>query len=503
MSVNAISRRKTVLALVEESTEGVPVKPSAATDFTALQEGFTMSPSFNVLNNAELKASIGKSKPELGAEAPTGQLAHYIKASGVEGQDVDYKVLLKAAFGARSTYGTERATAAASTTVLLKLAAGGSDFPRGRAFLLKDPVNGFQIRNSLGYSTNDITIAQKLLGAPAAGVNTGKCVAYSVADEGHPTFSMWQYLGNAGAIELMSGARVTEMSISAQAGEFINGSFTVGGVKYYFNPIVVTATDTKLDFSDSTPTIYAATIAAGTYKDPHELAAAIETAMNALGSVDIFTVVYQDADGKFKITSDGTVFELLHNTGANAANSIADLIGFSVAADDTGALFYVSDTAQSWAAPYSPDYDDSSANVAKSNEAMLGGQSDIACFKAQSLSVQLSNTKTDIPDLCEDSGKSGSLFTGREVTAQVTYLLSKHDAAKFKAFRAGDKTSLTYNFGVKAGGQWVGGKCVNIFLASATITALDIQDSEGLCVVQCSLTGYVEDGLPELFLNFV
>lgn len=501
--MSAISRRKTVLALVEETTEGVPVKPSGATDFTALQEGFSMSPAFNVLTNAELKASIGKGKNELGSESPAASLAHYIKASGVEGQDVDYKVLLKAAFGARSIYGTERDLVAGSTTTALNVDVGeGVEFPRGRAVLVKDPVNGFQIRNSLSVAGDVVTLAQKLSAAPAALVKLGKCVAYSVADEGHPTFSMWQYLGNGGAVELMSGARVTEMSISAQAGEYINGSFTIGGVKYYFNPMIVTATDTKLDFLDNATT-RVATIAAGTYKDPHELASAVETAMNALGSGNTFTVSYSDTSGKFTITSTGATLSLKWSTGANAANTIGDLLGFSTAADDTGALTYTSDNAQSWAAPFTPDFDDTSANVAKSNEAMLGGQSDIACFKAQSISISLSNTKSDIPDLCEDSGKSGSLFTQREVTAQVTYLLSQHDASKFKRFRAGDATSLTYNFGVKSGGQWVGGKCVNIFLATATITALDIQDSEGLCVVQCSLSGYVEDGLPELFLNFL
>lgn len=498
----SISRRKTVLALVKETTEGVPVKPTLATQYTALQDGFSMSPSFNVLSNAELKASIGKGKDELGAEAPEGSLSHYIKASGVEGQDVDYAPLLEAAFGSKTAYATERDTVAGSTALVVNVDAGeGVEFPRGRAFLAKDPVNGFQIRNVLSVVGDALTLAQKLVAAPAPAVLLGKCVNYTVADEGHPTLTVWQFLGNGGAIEMMAGARVTEMSISATAGEYINGNFTFGGVGYYFNPIQITATSNKIDINDAT-VVRVITIPVKMYKDPHELASAIQTSANALGG-SVFTVSYSNSTGRFTIVSAGASLSLLLNTGVNVAESAGAVLGFSGAADKTGALTYTSDTAQVWAAPQIPNYDDSSANVAKSNEVMLGGVNDITCFKAQSFNLSLSNTKSDIPDLCEDSGKAGSLFTERQVTAQVQYLLTKHDAEKFRAFREGSAVSLTYNFGAKVGGQWKAGSCVNIFCPTMTITGLEIQDSDGLCVVNASLSGYVEDGKPELYLNFL
>lgn len=502
MSTSAISRRKTVLALVRETTEGVPVKPTLTTQYTALQDGFTMTPSFNVLTSAELKASIGKAKDELGAENPQGSVSHYIRASGVEGQDVDYHELLDASFGSKLVHGTERAAIAGSTTSLLKVGAGqGVEFPRGRAFLAKDPVNGFAIRNVLSVLGDDITLAQKLVGAPAAGVLLGKCIQYIPADQDHPTLTAWSYLGNAGAIEMMSGVRVTDLSISANAGEFINGSFTLAGVGYFFNPIEIPSTNTKLDVDDAgTPVV--ATILAKVYKDPHQLADAIAISLNGLGG-SVFTVKYDDAAGKFVITSSGASFGLLNNTGVNAANSFAAIIGFDVSADKTGALTYTSDLAQSWAAPQLPAYDAASANVAKSNEVMLGGLNDIACFGAQSFQCNIQNTKTDIPDLCEDSGKSGSLFTQRVVTAQVTYLLKKHEAEKFRAFREGSSVALTYNFGQKVGGQWKAGSIVNLYFPTMTITALDIQDSNGLCVVQCSLSAYVDAGQPEVFLNLL
>jgi hypothetical protein len=503
MSLNPISRRKTVLALVEETTEGTPVRPSGATDFTALQEGFSMNPSFNVLANAELKSTIGKAKDELGSENPEASMSHYMKASGVEGQDVDYKVLLKAAFGARDTYGTERDTIAASTTSLLKVDVGeGVEFPRGRAFLLKDPTNGFQIRNALSVSGDDVTLAQLLVAAPAVSVLLGKCVAYKVADEGHPPFTMWQYLGNAGAIEMMAGCRVTEMNITAQAGEYINAAFTIGGISYSFNPIKIDATNNKLDYEDDGGNA-SVTIPQKEYKDPHQLVEAIQTGIDLNSPTDPITVSYSDSTGKFTFAAPAaTVFKLEFLTGANNATSIDVTLGFTHA-DKTLALTYTSESAQSWAAPYTPNYDDVSANVAKHNEIMLGGSADITCFKAQSFGLVLTDTKTDVPDLCEESGKSGSLITGRTVTATCTYLLQKHDAEKFRRFRTGASTSLTYNFGVKTGGQWSAGSCVNIFIPTATITSLEIQDSDGLCVVNVGLSAFVEDGLGELYLNFV
>jgi len=305
-----ISRKKTVLALVKEVTEGVPVQPSSSSDYTALQEGFSMSPSFDVLTNAELKASIGKGKDELGSENPTASFSHYIKASGVEGQAPDYSPLLEAVFGSVKEQAAENETISGSTTTAIKYDET-EVVERGQAILIKDGVNGVQIRNASEVVGDTITLAQKVAVAPSSGVKLGKAVLYKAADESHPTLSMWQYLGNGGAIELMSGARVTDFSLSAEAGQFVNGSFTLGGISYYFNPIVIGSSDIKLDFLDNSTT-RVATIAAKTYKDPSDLADAIALSMNSLGSTNTFVVSYSNTTGKFTISSNGTTFSLLN-----------------------------------------------------------------------------------------------------------------------------------------------------------------------------------------------
>lgn len=499
----AISRKATVLALMTETTEGTPVKPSGSTVFATLQEGFAVSPKFENLTNNELQASIGLAKGELGLENPTFNMSHYVRASGVEGQEPDYKLLLEAVFGAKTVAAVERDLVAGSSVSSLNVDVGeGVGFERGQAVLVKDATWGLSIRNVLSVAADALTLAQNLAHAPAATTKLGKAVLYKVANSGHPTFTSWVYLGNGGAVEMVAGCRVTEMQISGQGGQYINASFNIAGIGYFFNPIIIAAADTKLDYTDDDGA-HVATITAKTYKTPYDLMDALQAAINANSPSDAITVSYSSVTGKFTITSVGTAFSLEWLTGPNTANTIGDKIGFVVSADDTAALTYTSDNAQSYAAPYTPTYDSTRAIVAKSNEAWLGGAADTSCFAAQSVNVTLSNTKKDIVDICEDSGKSGSLFTGRTVKVNLVYLLKQHEAKRFENYRKGDTVQFTYNFGVKSGGQWVAGSSCNLFLPTSTITALDIVDQDGLCVVNVELTAYVDAGKGEFYLNFL
>lgn len=499
--------RNSILAIKEESTEGTPVVPSGATDFTAIQDDLSISPSFSVLENAEIKASLAPSKSILGLEAPTASLSHYLRHSGVEGQAPDYNLLLKGAFGSVASNGTEHSTTSSSTTSVIKLASGGSSHERGTALLLKDGTNGYSIRPVHSRSTNDLTLGFNVATAPASGVATGKAVTYSPANSDHPSLSLFHYVANAGALQAVAGAKVTEFSFSAAAGELINGSFSLEGTKYYYDPINITATDTKLDFTDSTPTTLAATVSASLYRSPHDLAAALQTSMNAQGSVDTFTVTYNDSGasaGKFTIASSGSVFTLKWNTGANTANTIGDKIGFSVAADDTGALTYTSDNAQSWAAGITPSYDSADPVVGKANEVLLGDALDTTCFCASSISFSLSNTKSNINCLCAETGVQGSAFSGRAVTIQLTAYLERHDAEKFYRFKENQETRFCYNFGSKSGGNWVAGKCASLYLPTCTISSFEIADQDGFAVLNMTLTAFADSsGNGECYLNFL
>lgn len=497
--------RNTVMAIMEESTAGTIVFPSAGTDFIALQDGFSLTPNTDTIDNNELKSSIGVAKQILGLERPEASLSHYIRHSGVEGTKPNYSEMLKAAFGSESANGTQRVTTTGSTVSVVNLAAGGTDFARGKAILLKDGTNGYSIRPVHSVSTNALTLGFDLANAPGSGIGAGKCVNYSPANSGHPTLSIHEYRGNGGAYEIIAGARVSDMSVSVKAGELINGSFTMQGTAYYFDPITITTSTNKLDFTDDDGT-FAATIPAGTYRDPKDLATAVQDAMNSANSGETHTVVYLDASGKFKITSTGTVLSLLFASGTNTANTIATKIGFTVA-DKTGTAAgtgYTSDNAQDFSAPYTPSYDSADPLVAKANEVLIGDNDDISCFCASSIDIKLTDEITDVECVCAVSGVQEKVITRRVVEVDIVGLLERYDADKFYKYRTGSNVRFAFNCGEKSGGNWVAGKCVNFYIPTATITAFELGDENSIVTLNMTLRAYVDSsGNGEFYLNFL
>lgn len=502
----AISTRNSVLGIRVESTEGTPVLPAAVTDFTAIQDDADMESAFESLANAEVKGSIGTSKPILGAETPSFSFSHYLRHSGVEGQAPDFNDFLKGAFGAEDLNATEYDTVAASTVSVIKVDTGeGVNFQRGQALLIKDATNGYNIRAIESVSGDNLTLGFNVPVAPALGVNLGKAVLYYPVNTGHQSLSVWLYQGNGGALEMMSGAKVTSFEFTAEAGQLVNSTYSVEGLAYYFNPITLTATDTKIDFTDDDGT-FAATLVAKTYKDPHTLASAIASAMNATASTEVYTCVYSDTTGKFTLaTGTSTLFSILWNTGANTANTLGDKIGFSVAADDTGATTYTSDNAVSFAAAYTPTYDSADPLVAKYNSVLFGDATDTTCFSATSISFALNNTRQVINDICSETGVSGSLISERTMSVTLTGLLSQYEAKNFKRFKDGDTVKFQFNFGPKdSSGNWTPGKCVNLFLPSAVISSFNLADQDGLVALEMELAAFVDNsGNGEGYLNFV
>lgn len=499
---SSLQMRKSVLALVTESTEGTPLSPSGATDFLPLQTGFNMTPSFEVLESAEIRSSIGPTKPKLGLENPQASYAFYARHSGVEGQAPQFGKILKSVLGAEVINSTQRTTTTSSTQSLVKLGAGGSDFTRGMAMLIKDGTNGYSIRNVLSVATNDITPVHNLTNAPGSGVGVGKCVHYKPADEGQASLTAWEYLANGGAVRAMAGSRVASYQLDAQAGQYINQQVQMQGSSFYFNPIRIASTDAKLDFDDGSARV--ATVTAKLYKNPHELASALETSMNASGSSDTFTVTYSDTTGKFTFTSDGSSFELNWSTGPNTANTIGDKIGFSTGADDTGSLTYTSDNALSWAAPYTPSYDSADPLVAKNLELLIGSATDTTAVAAQSVSVQIGQTIANKENICVESGVESKVATGRTNSITVTAYLNQHDAKFFERFVEGTAVAFAFNMGTKSGGNWEAGKCMNICAPEATITAIEMPELNGIIALQMTLQAYVNDqGQSEIFVNYL
>lgn len=500
--------KKTVMALVKETIEGTPVLPTAGAEYIALQEGFEIEPSFEELDNAEFTGSIGASKTILGFESPTVSLSHYIRHSGIEGQEPGFGLLMEGAFGAKKIVATERDTTAStagtsSAPATLDVDAGeGVEFERGQAVLIKDATNKFEIRNVKSVSGEVLTLNFNLPANPGSGINLGKAVLYKPG-ESHPSLSVWNFRGNGTALELVSGAKVSELSMEINAGELINGSFSLDGIEFFFNPIVVDATNNKIDFAnDAVPTELTGTITNGTYKDPIDFAAALESAMDSVSGDDI-TVTYDNVTGKFTIDSAGATFQILWDAGTNTAISIGLTIGFDVSADDTGSTAYIGDNALDFSQKQTPVFDDSDPLVAKDNEVFIGTFFDTICFKASSLSTTIANTKSDVLSVCSTSGKDSTLITEREVTTEIVATLDRNEVNKFKRFRTNEETEFAFNFGTKTGGNWVAGKSANLYMPAATISSFKLSDNDGIITLEMTLKAFVKGGLGEFYLNFL
>lgn len=98
-----------------------------------------------------------------------------------------------------------------------------------------------------------------------------------------------------------------------------------------------------IDFVDSGGT-KSATLAAGDYT-PTDLATEVASKMTTASSDTISCSFAHGGNDTFTISSDGGTFQLLWNSGANSGTNAAAALGFSAAADDTGATSYESDNA--------------------------------------------------------------------------------------------------------------------------------------------------------------
>jgi hypothetical protein len=59
-----------------------------------------------------------------------------------------------------------------------------------------------------------------------------------------------------------------------------------------------------------------------------------------------------------------------------------------------------------------------------------------------------------------------------------------------------------FNFGQKSGGNWVAGKCVNIYMANASITNYNVT-GDSYAQVELSFKGYITSEQKDIYINFI
>lgn len=505
----AYASRSAVTAFSRETTEGTLVDP-IATDFTVVREGASISGAMNTVTSDELRNSIGASKAFATSQAPTGSIPKYFKPSGVEGQAPDYGILIESCLGGVDTNGTEYSTIAASTAgtasaaAVLKVTPGvEANFQVGQAVLVKDGINGYAVRNITALASGELTSSFNFGTAPGSGVGLGKAVLYYPSDVSQPTYSAhwYQSAQAASGVHLaMAGCRTTSMNIEFVANELASASFEIGGLSFYQNPITIAAASRYIDFVDSAGT-KSCQLSQKTYSSPIDLANEIATKMSA-ASVDTISCAWSNSTGKFTISSDGSTLSLLWNSGTNTANSAKTKLGFSNT-DDTGALTYTSDTAQSYAPPVTPSYDEQPPQVVRYNMLQIGSFSDYLCAGGSSLTVSIGTPKTDIPNWCAETGLDESVVLSREVTVSATLKFEKHNVQQFYNLINNAETQLSFVHGQRVAGNWVPGTIVSVFLPTVSLTASTIADQDGYLVVQIEGTAFVGNDLQDIYINFL
>lgn len=502
--VNVVTRN-TVAAAVVETTEGTLKAPSAASEYFKLQAGFQVAHNFDQLENAELTSTIANSAPTLGFENPSFTMSHYFRGSGVVGTPPDYAPFLKALLGTETTQATERDTIAGSTVSVVNVDTGeGDEFPRGQPILVKHATNAWEIRPAESEDTTDeITLGFDLDNAPGTSVSLGRGTLWAPADTGHQSLSIWCFNGDGGSTEAVAGSRVSAMTITCQAGQMVNAQYTMDGIESYYNPLIATASLRYIDFTDDDGT-FAAAVEAKAYKTPHDLAIAIAAAMNATATTETHTVTYIDSTGKFTFSATGAVFSLLWNTGTNAANTIGTLIGFSVAADDTGATEYTGDNAIDYTAQQTPSYDSAEPVVAKNLQLLLGDSDDITCAGISQATINVNTPNAKVDDLCAASGRSGSTVVSRSGSVTITKLMSKNEADTFQRYQKNTTTRLFLVVGSKSGGNWEPAKNMTVYMPLCKVTGFQSTDLDGLMRIEMTLSTFHDGGDEgEMFIGHV
>lgn len=500
-------QRASVRAIVEETSIGVLKAPTSGTDFVPLRPGFSLTSSIDELENDEILNDIGSSKNLTGLERPEGEHPAYLKNSEVAGTAPETALFYKSALGGQTTAAAEYDTVASSTAgtatarAVIKVdTAEGATFSEGEALLIQDGVNGYSIRNVYSISSNDLSLNFNLDAAPAAGVLLGRATLFTPQASNLPSFSVWDYGGNGGYIQAQAGCRTSEIAMSFPTGEQAEVNFNFAGTETFFNPAIVVATNKYIDFEDDGGVVQAV-LDEEIFKSPIAFIDHVVSKMDA-ASVDAITGSYDSETGKFTLTSDGTTFELLWNTGAQAANSAKTILGFNNA-DKTGATFYTSDNAMNLAAPYTPTYDNATNIVIKGAQLFVGSFSDNVCRPFTNADVNITIEQEDVLSACAASGVSEKLPVRRVATLEATVVLPRYEAHLFDKFINNKDASLMLNAGQKdSAGNWVKTKCVNVFMPQATLTQHDVG---GDTVVELTLSarGYISGTKKDIYINYV
>lgn len=234
-----VIRDTSTFGIEAESTEGTYVAPSAATSYLQPEEdGFEFTPARELLERNVINQSVGASTPKLGMKSVSGSLTTEFRASGTEGADVDFGLLLKAALGATRAIAANKTTKSSGNTgsVLGIEDADISSFNVGDIVIVKETGEHHPCvitAKTTGTGSATITVSPaKASGSFSNSVVLSKSTMYYTANSGHPALSLSYYWGNQ-IRQAALGAKVKSMAIeSFQTGQLARLAFAWEGLTY-------------------------------------------------------------------------------------------------------------------------------------------------------------------------------------------------------------------------------------------------------------------------------
>lgn len=229
-----------IFAVVYEATEGIVAYPASATDgyIQPLMDGVEILPSREVKDRNVYTGTLIAATPKLGMRAVSGKMPMELKASGTEGSQPDYAIMLESLFPTVTTISARKTTKATGNTGSV-LQIEDADIS---TFTVNDIIVVLQsgeyhpcviTAKATGAGVASITVfPTKASGSFSNSVVISKSVTFKPADTGHKSYTATAYWGNA-IRQSAIGARTASMAIdSFNTGELAKILFGFEGMTY-------------------------------------------------------------------------------------------------------------------------------------------------------------------------------------------------------------------------------------------------------------------------------
>lgn len=234
-----INKKLSIVGLMAEVTEGTYLAPAAATNYLQPHDdGFSITPSNALLERKILDSSLGHVSPRLGMKSVAASLGVEFRASGVEGADTNFSLLLQGSMGGTRAISTTTTTKSSGNTgSLLQIQdADIGKFNLGDVICVKQSgahhVAAVTAKDSTA-SAAFITISPaKPSGSFSASVVISKSKMFYTSNTGHPNLSVSVYEANE-ILEKAYGCKVSSMSIdNFSTGQIAGFTFGLEGLGF-------------------------------------------------------------------------------------------------------------------------------------------------------------------------------------------------------------------------------------------------------------------------------